>query len=358
MDAVVEFYRKINEEQTMTFKKMFWHWVEIQRAEVSQNTITRYGYDYHRCVAGTDFENIPIDSIKTETIRVFLGEKVREAKLPQRTYTNIVGYFRGVFNSALENEYIAKNPMDTYVVSRQFKNCKKSEKTKEDKTVAKDELTKIFKAIDDKLQKNPWNMCLYAVLLAVFTGMRVGELSALAWKDAHEEGYIYICQAEVRNVEKGKPSVFELSSTKTDKEREIPMTNEIKSLLHYIRQLQKGMGIEAEYVFESSEGRVHKTAIADCATAVSKKAGVKTKSIHCYRKTLSSMLHSLKSLSGLEISSLLGHGVEVNEQYYSFDLEGIQPKKKALAKANKKVVKLANYKENSVIRNVIKSGVV
>lgn len=30
-DAVVEFYRKINEEQTMTFKKMFLHWVEIQK---------------------------------------------------------------------------------------------------------------------------------------------------------------------------------------------------------------------------------------------------------------------------------------------------------------------------------------
>lgn len=34
----------------------------------------------------------------------------------------------------------------------EFKNRKKSDKTKEDKTVSKDETAKIFKAIDEKLQ--------------------------------------------------------------------------------------------------------------------------------------------------------------------------------------------------------------
>lgn len=359
-DAIVEFYLKINEEQIMTFKKMFFHWVEIQRSEVSQNTIAKYGNDYRRCVAGTDFENLPIDTIKTEKIREFLGNRVKKIGLPQRAYTNLVGYFKGVFNSALENEYITKNPMDTYVISRQFKNCKKSEKTKEDKTVSKDELTKIFKAIDEKLQKNPWNMSLYAVLLAAFTGMRVGELSALAWKDVHDdEGYILVCQAEVRIVNRGSACEFIISGTKNDKEREIPVTDEIRSLFLYIRKLQKEMDIKAEYVFENHEGRVHKTAIASCADAVSKKAGVKSKSIHCYRKTLSSMLHSLKLLSGLEVSSILGHGVEVNEKYYSFDLGDMQPKQNALSKANKSVIELAGYKgDNSVIKNVIKSRVV
>lgn len=250
--------------------------------------------------------------------------------------------------------------MDTYVISRQFKNCKKSEKTKEDKTVSKDELTKIFEAIDEKLQKNPWNMSLYAVLLAAFTGMRVGELSALAWENVHdEEGYILVSQAEVRVVNRGSACEFIISGTKNEKEREIPVTDEIRSLFFYLKRLQKEMGIEAEYVFENLEGRVHKTAIASCAAAISKKAGVKSKSIHCYRKTLSSMLHSLKLLSGLEVSSILGHGVEVNAQYYSFDLEGMQPKQNALSQANRSVVDLAVYKDkNSVIKNVIKSGVV
>ncbi|MDF2608860.1 MAG: hypothetical protein K0R92_334 [Lachnospiraceae bacterium] len=71
------------------------------------------------------------------------------------------------------------------------------------------------------------------------------------------------------------------------------------------------------------------------------------------------MLHSLKLLSGLEVSSILGHGVEVNAQYYSFDLAGMQPKQNALSQANRSVVDLAVYKDqNSVIKNVIKSGVV
>lgn len=70
------------------------------------------------------------------------------------------------------------------------------------------------------------------------------------------------------------------------------------------------------------------------------------------------MLHSLKLLSGLEVSSILGHGVEVNAKHYTFDLEGMQPKQNALSQANKRVVDLEAYKsENSVIKRVIKSGV-
>ena len=72
-------------------------------------------------------------------------------------------------------------------------------------------------------------------------------------------------------------------------------------------------------------------------------------------KTLSSMLHRLKLLSGLEVSSILGHGVEVNAQYYSFDLGEMQPKQNALSEANKRVVDFADYQgKNSVINNVIK----
>lgn len=172
------------------------------------------------------------------------------------------------------------------------------------------------------------------------------------------EGYLTVCDSEVRIVEKGKPCTFIITSTKTGKERDIPITSEMRSLFLYIQRLQKEMGIKAEFVFENDKGRVHKTAIASCAAAVSRKAGVKVKSIHCYRKTLSSMLHSLKSLSNLEISSMLGHGVDVNAKHYTFDLSELQPKQNALSQANQQVVDFTLYKnENSVIKSVIKSGV-
>ena len=358
-DAIVDFYLQLAEEQTITFKKMFSHWVEVQKSEVSQNTITKYIKDYRRCVAGTDFENLPINEINAETVKVFIGNCVKKVGLPQRAYTNLVGYFRNVFNSALENGYISRNPMETYVVSRQFKNCKKSKKTKDDVTVSRNELIKILTVIDERLREKPWNMNLYAILLAAFTGMRVGELSALAWVDVHlDDGYIYVHQAEVRDVIEGEPCKFRIEGTKTGKEREIPITSEMRSLFLYINNLQKEMGIKAEFVFENDKGRVHKTAIASCAAAVSRKAGVKVKSIHCYRKTLSSTLHSLKSLSNLEISSMLGHGVDVNAKHYTFDLSELDIKQDALSQANKQVVDLAIYKsENSVIKSVIKSGV-
>lgn len=356
-NTIVAFYSQLSAEQIMTFKKCFFHWIEVQKADVKQNTITRYMQDYRRCILGTDFEVLPISDITTETVKVFIGNCIKEKELTTRAYTNLVGYLNGVFRSALENDFIQKNPMITYQVSRQLKNCKQSLKRAEDVTVSNEEMHKIYKVIDEKLQKTPHNMCLYAILLASLTGMRVGELSALAWKNVYwDKGYILICQAEERITEEGKPCKYTIGLPKGGKEREIPLTPEMKSLLRFIRHLQEKMQITPQYVFENTSGRVHKTAIVSCADSVSRRAGVPNKSIHCYRRTLSSKLHHDSLLSGLQISSVLGHSETVNARHYSYDTSHMSEKQEALSKANRQVIDLTDYKESAVIKNVIKTG--
>ena len=92
------------------------------------------------------------------------------------------------------------------------------------------------------------------------------------------------------------------------------------------------------------------------ADTVSKKAGVSNKSIHCYRKTLSSNLQIL-NVSTKVVASMLGQTEEVNRKYYSYDTTNMDFKQDKLSKVNKKVINLAGYKgAKDVIENVIKSA--
>jgi len=356
-DAVVEFYRKINEEQTMTFKKMFEHWIVIQKSKNrSENTITRYRNDYARCIEGSELERMDITNVNEETLIVFINDVIRRKGLTYQALVNVSGNMRGVFKSAKINKVIPVNPFDYIDMTDFYDLCQQTTKTDEEKIVSEEELEKIFKVIDAKLVKHPYGMTLYAILLASLTGLRVGELSGLAWDDI-KDTYIHIWQSEKRICEKGKKAIYRIDPfTKTKKERRLPITNEIKELLSAIKDVQNTMGIEAQYVFQNQQGRVHSTSIVTMADTVSQKAQVSNKSIHCYRKTLSSSLRNL-NVSTKVVASMLGHTEKVNQKCYSYDTTNMEFKQDKLSEVNRNVINLAGYKgTKDVIESVIKSA--
>lgn len=356
-DAVVEFYQKITEEQTMTYGKMFEHWIVIKRKKGrSENTITRYRTDYARCIAGTEFERMDITTITEETLVVFISDIIRSKGLTYQDLVNLAGNMKGVFRSAEINKLIPKTPFK-YIDMEDFDDlCQKPVKTDDEMVISDEEFEKIFKVIDTKLAKTPYCMPLYAILLASLTGMRVGELSGLAWNDVKDD-YIHIWQSEVRIFEKGKKAIYRIEPfTKTKKWRKLPLTQEISELLTTIKDVQAAMGIDAEYVFQDTKGRVHSTAIVMMANRVSNKAGVSLKSIHSYRKTLSSNLQVL-NVSSKVVASMLGQSEKVNKKCYSYDTSNMDYKQDKLSEVNKNVINLEGYKgTKDVIKSVIKSA--
>lgn len=356
-DAIVEFYQKLTEEQTMTYKKMFEHWLEVQRSkDLSENTFTRYRSDYARCIAGSDLEKMDITTITEETLLLFLSDVIKRKGLKSQALINLASSMRGVFRSAEINKLIPKTPFKYIDMKVLTKQCTDPTKTDTEMVVSDEEFEKIFKVIDTKLAKTPYCMPLYAILLASLTGMRVGELSGLAWNDVKDD-YIHIWQSEVRICEKGTKAIYRIEPfTKTKKWRKLPLTQEISELLTTIKDVQAAMSIDAEYVFQDTKGRVHSTAIVMMANRVSNKAGVSLKSIHSYRKTLSSNLQVL-NVSSKVVASMLGQSELVNKKCYSYDTTNMDFKQDKLSKVNKKVINLAGYEgTKDVIKSVIKSA--
>lgn len=58
------------------------------------------------------------------------------------------------------------------------------------------------------------------------------------------------------------------------------------------------------------------------------------KEIHSYQKTINSKLRC-NGVSAAVAASLLGHSVDVNEQYYTFDVTGIEQKQEIISRVNK-----------------------
>lgn len=358
-DAIVEHYLKVHEEQVVTYKKMFEHWVTIQRKKLrTENTITRYYSDYARCIEGSEIENMDITTVNEETLIVFFNYVISRKGLTYQALINLAGNMRGVFNSARINKVISVNPFNFIDMEDFLYLCEQSSKTDEENVISEEELKKILKVVDEKLEKRPYTMTIYAILLASLTGMRVGELSGLAWNDI-EEKHIRIWQSEKRIQQKGKKTTYTIEPfTKTKKERRLPMTSDIRELLHTIKDVQDAMGIKAQYVFQNKKGRTHSTSIVNMSNIISKKAGVSNKSIHCYRKTLSSNLRNL-NVSTKAIAAMLGHTEEVNRNHYSYDTTDMEFKMSMLSKVNKNVVDLEGYKVTKcVIKSVIKSNIV
>lgn len=356
-DAIVEFYQKLTEKQTMNYKKMFEHWIEVQRSkDLSENTFTRYRSDYARCIAGSDLEKMDITTITEETLLLFLSDVIKRKGLTSQALINLASSMRGVFRSTEINKLIPKTPFKYIDMEVLTKQCIDSTKTDAEMVVSDEEFEKIFKVIDSKLVKNPYCMPLYAILLASLTGMRVGELSALAWNDIRETD-ILIWQSEKRICSKGKKSIYQIEPfTKTKKWRTFPLTQEISELLTTIKDVQTVMGIDAEYVIQDTKGRVHSTAIVMMANRVSKKAGVSLKSIHAYRKTLSSNLQAL-NVAPKVVASMLGQSERVNKKCYSYDTTNMDYKQDKLSEVNKKVINLDGYRgTKDVIKSVIKSA--
>lgn len=90
----------------------------------------------------------------------------------------------------------------------------------------------------------------YAIELAIYTGMRVAELSTLKWSDV-DDSRISINKSAKHNRLKNE---FFVGGTKTKKTRIYPVDEQIAGLLKRIRRVQEDHGISCEWIFTDGNG--------------------------------------------------------------------------------------------------------
>lgn len=173
---------------------------------------------------------------------------------------------RHIFNMGIEWELLRKNP----VVSRMIKFDKEKSR---DRTLEDEEFAGLLRACSGQL--------LSVVLVALNTGMRLGEILALKWENV--------------NIDKRK---IEIKHTKTGEDRIIPMNS-------FLGDLFKSMSRDHVYLFVNRDG----AKIGSIKTAwnnTTGKAGIEDLRFHDLRHTVASRLARAKVPESV-IAMILGH---------------------------------------------------
>lgn len=301
-NAIVEYYL-LKENLSATFDDVFRNLCEHMKEAGTHKgkTIDEYGYDYNRTIAGSDFAKMHMSEITEKDLIHFLKETVyhRKEKLPKKRFDACKTILRAVFNHAkleMDIECISvKHVMDDL---RFPSTAFKEEIIENDSQVFKiSETTKIKTALTetDDLKE-------LGILLALETGLRLGELCVLKREDISDT-HLHVNHSEHKAKFDGKNRYF-IGEPKKDKKRKVVLSKRAKSLATRILALHN-----SEWLFPSDkhEGSWMRSYCFDkTIRKVCRQCDIPVRSMHKLRKTYASYLLS-QGIDEKIVQTQLGH---------------------------------------------------
>ena len=282
-DAIVKYYK--NSETDMTISDVFDNWIDkkLQRREIQKQTYDRYKRDFDRFYSFRKFGNRKIRYVDEDSLEDFVISSIVENNLTSKAYSNLRTITKGIFlhgkkkgNTNLNiNNFFDDLDLSSKIFS-------KSSKKDSDNVYSEEELLKIIEELN-KSQK----IVHLGVLLAVYTGMRVGEIVALKWEDIHTD-YIHINRRQVRYKDDNNVDVYEIKdSAKTEAgTRDVVIIPQVKKILKDARRINPF----TEYIFEKNGKPVSIHALSMVLYRTCDKLEIKRKGMHALRKTYATRL--------------------------------------------------------------------
>lgn len=331
-DVVKYWKEQEKKKEVVTFRDAYWFWRSKHDEFVCENSVAKYQTEYKRFFENSKFEKMNLKSMVDDDIRLFMVQTIKNNRLTKETSRRLLGYIANTIATARKYKIITENPVE-FIKSSEFnRHCYEKERTAESEIMSLEELTKLQKQIDKDHETKPNYIPSYAVEMAMLTGMRVAEVSALRW-DRITDTYIIIDSSEKTNPSKTE---FWIDKTKTGKVRFFPIDDEIRKLLETVKKVQKEYGYDSEFVFANANGRIHGKTISACIKTKCRQAKIKERGIYALRKTFNSNMRC-NGVSVVVASQLLGHSIETNNKYYTFDNTTLDEKNKIVTEINAKI---------------------
>lgn len=339
IDYLIKYYEDKEDE---TFHKRFQIWKQRRiQLGVCDNTVLCYDNYYKRYIEGSEIEFKPISKITEDDLIRLFNTNLNKYQLPKKSFNQFYWMISDIFEVSLLQKIITEN-VCKYVDKKMLsKLCVETSRKLDDRVFSDEELTLLYNELLRYQEENPRYIPTYAVRLAIFTGMRTGELAGLTWNCCDfTKKEITICQSLKKN---RKTKEYYMASTKTNKTRIIPMSEQVEQLLLEIKRVEMKYGYITEYVFSNECGRVCGGKITDCCIARAKKAGLKGrgKTIHGLRRTFNSKLREL-GMAAPVASSILGHTDEVNKNNYTYDVSQMPYKMRMVSSVNDNFMKMVS----------------
>lgn len=292
---------------------------------VNERTITHLDYAYQRFITN-EFSKRDIRELTKADLKAYTQDLVTCLHPKAKAFLEYKSVLNLIFGYALEYDIIDTNPVLAICNEKYLKSCDCTKPKSADKILSMADIEKVKTEVRHRMAQAKYCGYFingYAILLSIETGMRVGELCALRWDDIEETTIHIHAQQLSRKGEHGKEYYY-APWTKDEKGisrdgRIFPLTDTLAKLLHELKELQAGKGINSEYVLCHEDGEWIKTdAYQTCLRRLMRSLGFTVTNNHTFRMSLNSNVLAPLGLTPADRARLLGHSEETNQKYYTF----------------------------------------
>ena len=277
----------IHNETPLTFNELFKEYCLLYKNTLSEKTYQTKIYYYNKHFK-EKYGNYIITNFKFRDAQLFVNELL-EKNLKPKTVKNIVNDFKVLFNYAIKNEYVNKNPF-AYVEIPRFDNKIYFNFTEE-------EIKRFIKTA-----LNYPNQKFRGIFTFLLHGRRLNEVLSLTWENIDFENEIYLIPPQIN---------------KAKRLMSYQMTSLLKDVLKRQKILNQIECSNSSYVFPSS---VTCRKIKDIRKQFKKLLALakidKKMRIHDIRHLVASYSINYLGLSVEEVSYTLGHtSIEITQRY-------------------------------------------
>lgn len=326
-DAIIEYYKKSENEPTL--KDLFYMWIEkkLKYCEIEKQTADRYETDFIRFFEDGGIENRKVRYISENDLEDFIKKTIAEKQLTAKGWANLRTLINGMFKFAKKQGYtqisITHFMGDLDLSKKAFK---KRVLTSEESVFTDREINMIMNYIDNA-EPSIVNL---GVVLAFQAGLRAGELAALKYSDL-KGNILTVNKTEIRYKDEKGHHVFEVRDyTKGEiGHRKVILTDlGVKAI-----KRAKMINPFGEYLFMENGERIKGKAFTVKIEKICRYVGIQPRSIHKARKTYGTKLLNA-GLNEKLIESQMGHtDINTTKGFYWFNNSEEEELKKLVSNA-------------------------
>lgn len=263
----------------MTFGDWLDIWASDYLSNVKESTAYLYGESI-RLYIKPALGALKLEALHTHSIQSFYNDlykpkKANQSALSSKTIKNIHGVLHKALQQAVSIGYLRFNPSDACTLPRVVR--------KDIKPLDEAQMTAFLTAICEHPHE-------YLYKIALFTGLREGEILGLTWDCLDLENSTLLIRQQLRKEQK-KGGAYYLSSPKNNKSRQLTLAPSVLSLFRLQKFKQNGMRLKAgdgwqdmNLIFTNSTGGyLSYRTVYDCFKRIAAKIGIPSARFHDLR---------------------------------------------------------------------------
>lgn len=304
---IVDFYREYKEVQTI--EKTYYEWIKkkIKFEEISKQTADRYAIDFNKYFCYCKNKNIRY--VTTDFLDDFILDNIKRYSMKSKSWSNLRIIIRGMFLFAKKQGYCKIN-ITEYLQELELSQKMFNKERKPDENIIYTDLE--IKTILNYI-KNSKNLNDIAIMTAIYTGMRAGEIVALKWEDICED-YIHVNRTQIKYKDENGKNVYKIRNfPKTEAGvRNVAIIPEMKALIKRLRVINSF----TEYLFEKDGRIIPEHSVATRLYYLCDKFGFPRKGMHSLRRYYATKLINANVEDAIVISQMGHTDFATTRKYY------------------------------------------